>query len=284
MLSVLQRGRAAMRRLNGILAETPAIASPPRARPLARVRGELAFRDVVFRHGGGPPVLADVSFTVPAGAIVAVVGRAGAGKTSLLQLPPRLFDVERGAVLLDGRDVRTLPLGWLRRRVGLAPQEPVLFDGTIRDNVAFAIAARHGRRIDDAVALAGLAPDLAAFPAGLDAPVGERGMLLSGGQKQRVALARALAMDPEVLLLDDPFASVDAVTERRMSDALRPFLRRRTTILVANRVEAVREVDLIVVLERGRVAEAGTHAELLARGRVYPALFGEPLAAAVGHA
>jgi ATP-binding cassette subfamily B multidrug efflux pump len=284
MLSVLQRGRAAMRRLNGILAEAPAIASPRGVRPLARVRGELAFRDVVFRHGGGPPALADVSFTVPAGALVAIVGRAGAGKTSLLHLPPRLFDVDRGAVLLDGHDVRALPLAWLRRRVGLAPQEPVLFDGTIRDNVAFAIAARHGRRMDEAVALAGLAPDLAAFSDGLDAPVGERGMLLSGGQKQRVALARALAMEPEILLLDDPFASVDAVTERRMIDALRPFLRRRTTVLVANRVEAVRDADLIVVLEHGRVAETGTHAELLARGSVYPALFAEPVVAAAGHA
>jgi ATP-binding cassette subfamily B protein len=276
MLSVFQRGRAAMRRLNELFAVDPAIASSPDAAPIAPFRGEIELRDVTFRYPGGrdlPPVLDHVSLRIPAGRTVAIVGRTGAGKTALVQLLPRLFDVEDGQVLLDGHDVRALPLGWVRAAVGLVPQDPFLFSRTIAENVGFALPNDGAERVAWAVAAAGLRRDLADMPAGLATIVGERGITLSGGQKQRVTLARVLAADPRVLILDDALSSVDASTEREILDRLGDVFRTRTTLLVAHRITTVKEADEIVVLERGRVVEQGTHDELLARGRVYPDLF-----------
>src|SRR5437867_3754018 len=278
MLSILQRGRAAMQRLNELFQVTPAIASPPGATAPATVAGEVALRGVTFRYPGRPdrtPVLDDVDLTVPAGRTVAIVGRTGAGKSALVQLLPRLFDVEAGSVLLDGRDIRTLPLGWLRRQVGLVPQDPFLFSRTLRENVGLALDGDGDGdgHVDWAVRMAALARDLAEFPQGLDTVVGERGVTLSGGQKQRVALARVLAAAPRVLVLDDALSSVDAETERTILDQLRGFFRERTTILVAHRLTTVKEADLICVLDEGRVVELGDHESLLARGGVYADLF-----------
>jgi ATP-binding cassette subfamily B protein len=273
---VLQRGRAALARLNALFAVEPAIVSPPGAEGLESFRGEVALRGVTFRYPGsrdGPPVLDDVDLTIPAGRTVAVVGRTGAGKSTLVQLLPRLFDVEAGSVQLDGRDVRTLPLGWLRRNVGLVPQDPFLFSRTIGENVAFGRADEEVDAIRWAVQGAGLTRDLADMPHGLDTIVGERGITLSGGQKQRVTLARVLAGEPRVLVLDDALSSVDTATERDILERLRDFFRDRTTILVAHRLTTVKEADLIVVLDEGRVAEAGDHDALLARGGVYADLF-----------
>ncbi|HXJ37544.1 MAG TPA: ABC transporter ATP-binding protein [Candidatus Eisenbacteria bacterium] len=276
MLSVFQRGRAAMQRLNELFAVTPAIASPPGAQAIDGFRGEITLRDVTFRYPGHPsaaPVLDHVSLTIPAGKTVAIVGRTGAGKSALVGLLPRLFDVEGGQVLVDGCDVRTLPLGWLRANVGLVPQDPFLFSRTIADNVAFAIPEDGHHRVQWAVDMAGLRRDLDDMPAGLDTIVGERGITLSGGQKQRVTLARVLASQPRVLLLDDALSSVDASTEREILDRLRSFFRARTTVLVAHRITTVKEADVIVVLEDGRVVEQGDHDTLLARGAVYADLF-----------
>jgi ATP-binding cassette subfamily B protein len=276
MLTILQRGRAAMKRLNEVLAVVPAITSPPDAVAPGAVRGELALRGVTFRYPGraGTPAIDDVSVTIPAGRTVAVVGRTGAGKTSLVQLLPRLFDVDSGSVLIDGRDVRTLPLGWLRRTVGIVPQDPFLFSRSIRDNVGFGL--ENGTdRVDWAVRKAGLGRDVADMPAGLDTLVGERGVTLSGGQKQRLALARVLATAPRVIVLDDTLSSVDAATEREILDGLRGFFGERTTVIVAHRITTVKEADLVVVLDGGRVVEMGSHDDLLATGRVYPQLFRE---------
>jgi ATP-binding cassette subfamily B multidrug efflux pump len=277
MLSILQRGRAAMLRLNELFAVIPAIADPPSAAAPAGFRGEITLRGVTFRYPGqppdAPPVLADVDLTIPAGRTVAIVGRIGCGKSTLLQLVPRLFDVDAGSILLDGRDVRGLPLGWLRRHVGLVPQDPFLFSRTVRENVAFALDGDGDGRVEDAVRRAALTRDLEELPAGLETLVGERGITLSGGQKQRVALARAIAAAPRVLLLDDALSSVDAHTEREILDHLRDFFHARTTVLVAHRITTVREADLIVVLDEGRVVEAGDHETLVAAGGVYTELF-----------
>jgi ATP-binding cassette subfamily B protein len=278
MLSILQRGRAAMHRLNELFAVDPAITSPPGASPIPAFRGEVTLRGVTFRYPGRPgaePVLDDVDLTVPAGRTVAIVGRTGAGKSALVQLLPRLFDVEGGGVLVDGHDVRGLPLGWLRRQIGLVPQDPFLFSRTIRENVAFALDGDGDGRVDWAVRMAALTRDLAGFPHGLDTIVGERGVTLSGGQKQRVALARVLAAAPRILVLDDALSSVDAQTEREILDRLRDFFRERTTILVAHRLTTVKEADLICVVDEGRVVELGDHETLLARGGVYADLFRE---------
>jgi len=276
MLSVFQRGRAAMQRLNELFAVTPAIASPPGAQAIDGFRGEITLRDVTFRYPGHPttaPVLDHVSLTIPAGKTVAIVGRTGAGKSALVGLLPRLFDVEGGQVLVDGCDVRTLPLGWLRANVGLVPQDPFLFSRTIAENVAFAIPEDGHHRVQWAVDMAGLRRDLDDMSAGLDTIVGERGITLSGGQKQRVTLARVLASQPRVLLLDDALSSVDASTEREILDRLRSVFRARTTVLVAHRITTVKEADVIVVLADGRVVEQGDHDTLLARGAVYADLF-----------
>jgi ATP-binding cassette subfamily B multidrug efflux pump len=282
MLSVLQRGRAALGRLDELFAVEPAITSPPGATAIAPLRGEVAFRGVDFRYPGqrdGTPVLAGVDLTIAAGQTVAIVGRTGAGKSALVELVPRLFDPEAGRVLLDGRDVRTLPLGWLRRAVGLVPQEPFLFSRSLRENVAFALDGgldgRAAGRVEWAVRMAGLAGDVGDMPAGLDTLVGERGVTLSGGQKQRATLARVLAAAPRVLILDDALSSVDAATEREILERLRSFFRERTTVLVAHRLTTVKEADLIVVLDAGRVVEVGDHATLLARGGTYAELFRE---------
>jgi ATP-binding cassette subfamily B multidrug efflux pump len=285
MLSVLQRGRAAMQRLNELLAVPPAITSPAGASGIDHFRGEVTFRGVRFHYPGRPDaVLDELELVVPAGHTVAVVGRTGAGKTTLVQLLPRLFDVASGAVLVDGRDVRSLPLAWLRRHVGLVPQDPFLFSGTIRENVAFALAENGAgvdpERIAWAVRMAGLERDLAAMPAGLDTLVGERGVTLSGGQKQRVALARVLASGPQVVVLDDALSSVDTATEREMLERLRDFFSTRTTILVAQRLSTVREAELIVVVDEGRIVEAGDHETLLARGGLYTDLFRQQAVAA----
>jgi ATP-binding cassette subfamily B multidrug efflux pump len=285
MLSVLQRGRAAMQRLEELFAVTPAIASPPDAVAPAAGPGTITFRGVGFRHPGTaahvPPALDRVDLEIPAGRTVAIVGRTGAGKTSLVQLMARLFDVDAGRVEIDGRDVRDLPLGWLRRHVGLVPQDPFLFSRSIRDNVGFALDATDAgtdpdareARIAWAVEAAGLRRDLREMPRGLDTIVGERGITLSGGQKQRVTLARVLAAQPEILVLDDALSMVDASTEREILDRLRDFFQSRTTVLVAHRLTTVKEADLIVVLDGGRVAEVGEHDALLARGGVYADLF-----------
>jgi ATP-binding cassette subfamily B multidrug efflux pump len=276
MLSVLQRGRAALARLNALFAAEPAITSPPGARDLEAFRGEIELRGVTFRYPGrrdAAPALDGVDLTIPAGRTVALVGRTGSGKSTLVQLLPRLFDVDAGAVLLDGHDVRSLPLGWVRRHVGLVPQDPFLFSRSIGENIAFALDGHDGEHAAWAVGAAGLTRDLADMPRGLDTLVGERGITLSGGQKQRVTLARVLAADPEVLLLDDALSSVDTATEREILERLRGFFRERTTVLVAHRLTTVKEADLIVVLDEGRIVDVGDHDTLLARGGPYADLF-----------
>ena len=276
MLSVLQRGRAAMQRLNELFGVVPAIVSPPGADGVHPLRGELRFENVSFRYPGAGDrarVLDGVDFTVPAGGTVAIVGRTGSGKTSLVQLVARLFDVEAGRVCIDGRDVRSLSLAWLRSHVGLVPQDPFLFSRSLRENVAFARQVDGGDAVSWAVETAGLGRDVADMPDGLDTVVGERGVTLSGGQKQRTTLARVLAAAPRILILDDALSSVDAATEREILDRLRGFFRERTTILVAHRLTTVQEADLIVVLDEGRVAEVGDHDTLLRRGGLYGDLF-----------
>jgi ATP-binding cassette subfamily B protein len=277
VVNLMQRGAASLKRINEILAQTPSIAAPLRPERLARpVRGEIEFRNVGLAYGPAR-VLDRINLRIPAGAVVAVVGHTGSGKTSLVELVPRLIDPSEGAVLLDGVELTRLDPAELRREVGFVPQETFLFSATLAENIAFGVAGAGPDEIRRAAELAGLGPDIAGFPDGLQTLVGERGITLSGGQKQRAAIARAILRDPRVLILDDALSSVDTLTEERILSGLAQLTRRRTTILISHRVSTVRAAGRIYVLERGAIVEHGTHDELLALGGYYADLYQKQL-------
>jgi len=289
ILAVWQRGVAAWIRVRDLLATEPSISetSPRGARPAvsgaAGISSSVRIHDLSLLEDGRA-ILEKVSLEIPAGGTLAIVGPTGSGKTTIADAVPRLWNVPRGTVFVGGQDVCEIPLLALRSMVGYAPQEAFLFSATVAENVAFGIPAEttpteRAEHVARAVEIAGLIPDLAILPQGLETVVGERGITLSGGQRQRVALARALATAPRILILDDSLSSVDAGTERDILTRLRPVLRGRTSILVSHRVAAVREADQIVVLDGGRIAERGSHQDLLKAGGVYATLYREQLAA-----
>ncbi len=270
VVNLAERGTASLERIRRILETEPAIRDEePLYRP-EELRGAVSFRSLTFAYAeGGPPVLHDIDLQVPAGSTVALVGRTGSGKSTLLSLLPRLFDPPRGSLFLDGADVRNLPLAHLRGAIGMVPQETFLFSATLRENIALGRPEASEAEILEAARLAGLGPDLVTFPQGIDTLVGERGLTLSGGQKQRTALARALVRNPRLLLLDDCLSAVDTHTEEEILGNLRRVFQGRTVFLVSHRISTVQGADLIVVLDHGRIAERGTHAQLIARGGLY---------------
>ena len=248
----------------------PAPDGPP---PELLPNGPLEFKHLTFAYDDRGPALQDVSFVVPAGSVVAVVGPTGSGKSTLGTLLCRLYEPPPGTVWIGGRDVLDLPLGPLRRSVGYVPQESFLFSRPLRDNVRLADEHASSERLEEVARTAGLADDLGALPAGWDTVVGERGLTLSGGQRQRVALARALVADPPFLVLDDVLASVDAAKEWEITRALRAAASGRTTLIMTHRLKAAAEADRIVVLDEGRVVEEGRHADLVAAGGLYARLW-----------
>jgi ATP-binding cassette, subfamily B, multidrug efflux pump len=278
VVNLMQRGQASFRRIYEILAERPAISEPTDPLPLTTpVRGRIEFRHTGLAYTGGAPALRDVDLTIPAGSTVAIVGHTGSGKSTLVQLIPRLMDPTSGAVLIDGVDVRQLPLAELRRQIGIVPQETFLFSATIAENIAFGVKQATDAEIRQAAEMAGLSADIESFPEGLKTMVGERGITLSGGQKQRTAIARAILRNPRILILDDALSSVDTLTEERILSSLSDVMQDRTTILISHRVSTVRHADRIFVLENGEIAEEGSHAELLELGGYYADLYQKQL-------
>jgi ATP-binding cassette subfamily B protein len=268
-LGMAQRATASGARLLEILDREPLIASPPGAQPLPRGRGRVELRDVTFGYGHGAASLRDVSLVVEPGSTVALVGATGSGKTTLVQLLPRLYDPQQGAVLIDGADVRTLDVVSLRSQIAIVDDDPFLFSDTVGANISYGRPDATREEIERAAERAQAAGFIAELPDGYDTRVGERGLTLSGGQRQRMAIARAFLADPRILVLDDATSSVDASTEREIKAALREVMAGRTTFVIAHRLSTIALADDIVVLERGRIAARGSHDELLRESELY---------------
>jgi ABC-type multidrug transport system fused ATPase/permease subunit len=268
-LGMAQRAVASGARVFEILDREPQLTAPPGAPGLPAGGGRVELRDVSFGYGDGEPILSDVNLTVEPGRTVAIVGPTGSGKTTLVMLIPRLYDVDEGELRVDGVDVRTIDLASLRREVAVVSDDAFLFSATLRDNIAYARPEASEDEVVAAARRAGLLELLEDLPDGLDTLVGERGLTLSGGQRQRVAIARALLAEPRVLILDDATSSVDATTESRIKAALREVMEGRTTFVIAHRLSTIALADEVVVLEQGRVVAHGTHEELLEESELY---------------
>ena len=280
--NLLERGMASWKRMLMVMDTVPEVRDEHREDQglgigdwgLAEPRGEIEFRNLSFQYGDRE-VLSEISFKVPAGETVAIVGATGSGKSTLVNLLPRLHNPPRGTVFIDGRDVRDIPLSELRGAIGFVPQEPFLFSDTLGDNVAFGVPGlkqARPERIAAAAAIAQLDKDVRDFPMGYDTVVGERGITLSGGQKQRTAIARAVVTEPAILILDDALSAVDTYTEEEILSRLRKVMRERTAIIISHRISTVRDADQIIVLDAGRLVEKGTHDELIRLGGHYAEL------------
>jgi ATP-binding cassette subfamily B protein len=268
-INMLQRGAASLERINEILNEKPDITSKPDA-ITSRPTGGLTVDRLNFRYQfEGPPLLQDISFEVPQGSTLGILGRTGSGKSTLVRLIPRLLDPPTGSIFIGGSDIRNYLLPQLRAAIGIVPQDSFLFSDTIRGNIAFGRPEATDQEVQQAAEVSTISRELATFPHGWSTEVGERGVSLSGGQKQRIAISRAMLIDPELLIFDDALASVDAETEEKILDAFLQTRRGRTNILVAHRVSTLQHADHIIVLDEGRIVQQGSHDQLAEQPGLY---------------
>ncbi len=275
LYNTFQASMAAVQKVFGVLDTGPDMSDAPDAVPLPEVAGHLELRRVTFGYDPGDPVVHDVSFTVPAGKTVALVGATGAGKSTLVKLLARFYDPQAGAVLIDGHDVREVTARSLREQLAVVPQEAFLFSGTVLDNIRFARPAADPEEVKRVARVVGAHDFIAALPDGYETEVQEGGGGLSTGQRQLISFARALLADPRVLILDEATSSVDAESERRIERAMDVLFSGRTSVIVAHRLSTVRYADEILVVDRGRIVERGSHVDLLAAGGRYAELYGE---------
>jgi ABC-type multidrug transport system fused ATPase/permease subunit len=271
---MLQHALAASERVFEILDTKAEIEDRPGAvRPVERLRGAVEYRQVSFGYRQDGTVLSDVNLTVRPGERIALVGPSGAGKTSLLKLLMRFYDVRSGAVLVDGHDVRDLPVAFLRGQIGLVQQEPFLFNGTVRQNIVYSDLSASHERVEAAARAARAHDFITRLPDGYDSWIGERGVKLSVGQKQRVSIARVLLKDPPIVIFDEATSNIDTETEVKIREALNDLTKGRTTFIIAHRLATLHDVDRIIVVERGTIVEEGNHEALMKRGGVYAGLY-----------
>jgi ATP-binding cassette subfamily B multidrug efflux pump len=278
IVSLMAQASASAERIFEILDAKSDVTNAPDAVPLGEIKGRVEFQDVTFRYfGSSAPVLSDVSFVAEPGQTIALLGATGSGKTTIINLIPRFYDVSEGAVLIDGMDVRKVTLESLRSQIGIVLQETTLFSGTIRENIAFGKPEASLEEVIAAAKAASAHDFIMSFPQGYDTPVGERGATLSGGQKQRIAIARALLLNPRILILDDSTSSVDLVTEYHIQKALDRLMEGRTSFVIAQRISTVLNADRILVLDKGRIVASGTHEELLETSELYAEIYSSQL-------
>lgn len=278
VINIFQRGMASMGRMHNIMSIEPTIRDAGNARGIGAIEGEIEFRGLTFTYNEArDPALRDINLHIKAGQTVAFVGGVGSGKSTMMNLVTRLLEAEEGQMLIDGRSIREIPLGLLRASIGYVPQETFLFSETIAENISFGVEHATGEEIERAATEAGIAEEIREFPEGFQTLVGERGITLSGGQKQRTAIARALIRRPRILILDDALSSVDTYTEEKILGHLRRVMSGRTSLIVSHRVSTVKDADVIVVLEDGRIAERGTHDSLIAGRGLYAELYEKQL-------
>ncbi|MEO8285070.1 MAG: ABC transporter ATP-binding protein [Chloroflexota bacterium] len=272
VVSLYQQGAASMHRIREFMSQHARIADNENTKAVEKIDGDIRFDHVTLRYDK-KKVLDDVSFHAPTGSTLAIVGATGAGKTSIVNLITRVYEAQEGHVMVDGIDVRQLPLALLRRNIGYVPQDTFLFSTSLADNVAFGVENPDPVMIGRAVETARLSNDLDQFPEGINTVIGERGVTLSGGQKQRTALSRAIMRDPRILILDDSLSSIDTQTQAEILAGLRTVLKDRTSIIISQRISTVKDADQIIVLDEGKVIERGTHSELVARRGTYAKMY-----------
>lgn len=277
--NIVQQSEASMKRLRSILNEKPEIEDTDRtSNNIKEIKGEIEFRNVFFRYRDElPDVLENVNIKIAKGATVAFIGHTGVGKSSLINLIPRLYDVTGGEVLIDGNNVKNIPLKVLRSGIGIVPQETFLFSETLSNNILYGLSDENLKLVDYVSEIAGLKKDVENFPKGFDTILGERGITLSGGQKQRATLARALAIDPKILVLDDSFSAVDTHTEEQILRKLKEFMNGRTSIIISHRISTVKDADTIFVLDKGKIVEQGVHQELVELNGIYADIYQKQL-------
>ena len=271
VINLLQQGAASMERLSKIFDTDPEIKDTETTNTgIKEIEGAIEFRGMTFTHKSGTkPTLENINLAIDRGMTVAVVGYTGSGKTTLVNLIPRLYDVSAGQLLIDGTDIRTIPLEILRTNIGYVPQETFLFSDTLTENIRYGTDDGTREHVKEAAEISQIAKDILEFPNQFDTMIGERGITLSGGQKQRTSIARALIRQPKILILDDCLSAVDTYTEEEILRRLRAFMKGRTSIIISHRISTVKEADLIVVLDKGQIVERGTHDELVAKGGIY---------------